>query len=222
MSRAFVTDVLRYPESQFQPLTKAEEAGGIGVTGHKLIPQGAISLTWYHSNSTRVFRDMRFLISEHPIYDVILGTRSIHQNRILDVPNLMVDHCEPNDEPNNVPGGKLARTQLSMLALSNNLTAEEVDRLRLRVNGLRAEVADLRKKNGKKNKDPGVQAKLHEKEKELATTIKQHEKAKRSFQQKRYWDRVKDKASKEELEELTKEWRKDFPPDQEVPELKEA
>lgn len=89
VSKAFVVDVLGYPKSSFQPLTKLEEAGGTGVTGHKLIPQGAIHLTWYYSNSTRVFRDMRFLISEHPMYDLIIGSRSIHQNRILDVPNLM-------------------------------------------------------------------------------------------------------------------------------------
>jgi hypothetical protein len=88
VSKAFVTDVLRFPESLFQSLTKLEEAGGTGVTGHKLIPEGAIYLTWYHGNSTRVFRDMRFLISEHPMYDLIIGSQSIHENRILDVPNL--------------------------------------------------------------------------------------------------------------------------------------
>jgi len=88
VSKAFVTDVLRFPESLFQSLTKLEEAGGTGVTGHKLIPEGAIYLTWYYGNSTRVFRDMRFLISEHPMYDLIIGSQSIHENRILDVPNL--------------------------------------------------------------------------------------------------------------------------------------
>lgn len=48
---------------------------------------------------------MRFLISEHPMYDLIIGSQSIHQNRILDVPNLGVeDHLESNP----VLGGKLA------------------------------------------------------------------------------------------------------------------
>lgn len=110
MSKTFVTDILGYPESSFQPLTKAEEAGGTGVTGHKLVPQAAISLTWYHSKSTRVFRDMRFLISEHPMYDLIIGSPSIHQNRILDVPNLMAGPNLPDivvyDE------GKIASTKL--------------------------------------------------------------------------------------------------------------
>jgi hypothetical protein len=88
VSRAFVVDVLGFTESDFQSLTKAEEDGGTGVTGHKLIPDGAIYLTWYHINSTRVFRDMRFLISEHPMYDLIIGAQSIQKNNILDIPNL--------------------------------------------------------------------------------------------------------------------------------------
>jgi hypothetical protein len=69
-------------------LTKEEEDGGTGITGHKLIPEGAIYLTWYHSNSTRVFRDMRFLMLEHPMHDLVIGARSIQKNNILDVPNL--------------------------------------------------------------------------------------------------------------------------------------
>lgn len=31
---------------------------------------------------------MRFLISEHPMYDLVIGSQSIHENGILDVPNL--------------------------------------------------------------------------------------------------------------------------------------
>jgi len=88
VSRAFLVDVLGYSEADFHKLTKEEEDGGTGITGHTLIPEGAIYLTWYHSNSTRVFRDMRFLVSEHPIYDLIIGAHSIRKNNILDVPNL--------------------------------------------------------------------------------------------------------------------------------------
>jgi hypothetical protein len=91
VSRAFLVDVLGYSEANFQKLTKEEEDGGTGITGHKFIPDGAIYLTWYHGSSTRVFRDMRFLISEHPMYDLIIGAHSIHKNKILDVPNLVND-----------------------------------------------------------------------------------------------------------------------------------
>ncbi|KAH6718708.1 hypothetical protein BKA61DRAFT_474263 [Leptodontidium sp. MPI-SDFR-AT-0119] len=89
VSREFVVGVLGYTKNDFHKLTREEEDGGQGITGHKLIPVGAIYLTWYHSNSTRVFRDMRFLVSEHPMFDLIIGARSIQKNNILDVPNLM-------------------------------------------------------------------------------------------------------------------------------------
>ncbi|KAG9235376.1 hypothetical protein BJ875DRAFT_271799 [Amylocarpus encephaloides] len=90
VSRKFV-EVLGYPESAVSPLTKEEEAGATGVTGHQLIPQGAIHLTWYHKESTRVFRDMRFLLSPNEHFDLIIGAWSIQNDRLLDVPNLMVD-----------------------------------------------------------------------------------------------------------------------------------
>jgi len=89
VSRAFVEE-LGYSESSFHKLTNAEKEGGTGITGHKLTPEGAVYLTWYHNKSTRVFRDMRFLISQHPMYDLIIGARSIQKNNILDVPNLMI------------------------------------------------------------------------------------------------------------------------------------
>lgn len=88
VSRAFLVDILGYSEANFHKLTKEEEDGGIGITGHKLVPEGAVYLTWYHSNSTRVFRNMRFLISENPMCDLVIGAHSIRKNNILDVPNL--------------------------------------------------------------------------------------------------------------------------------------
>jgi len=100
VSRAFLVDALGYSEADFHKLTKEEEDGGTGITGHKLIPDGAIHLTWYHGNSTRVFRDMRFLISEHPMYDLIIGARSIKENNILDVPNLVNGGSGPGIELN--------------------------------------------------------------------------------------------------------------------------
>jgi hypothetical protein len=97
VSRAFAIDVLGYSEADFKSLTKLEEDGGAGVTGHRLIPEGAIYLTWYYNNSTRVFRDMRFLVSKHPMYDLIIGARSIQKNNILDVPNLMAGQEPPEN-----------------------------------------------------------------------------------------------------------------------------
>src|SRR5450756_826486 len=75
VSRDFVLNTLQFPKANFRPLTKEEENGATGITDHKLIPEGAIYLTWYHKKSTRVFRDMRFLISPYQHYDLIIGAR---------------------------------------------------------------------------------------------------------------------------------------------------
>jgi len=90
VSREFVEKVLGFPSSSFRKLTKEEESGGTGITGESHIPQGAINLTWYHNNSTRVFRDMRFLISPAQNCDLIIGAWSIQKDKILDVPCLAV------------------------------------------------------------------------------------------------------------------------------------
>jgi hypothetical protein len=89
VSREFVLNVLQLSEANFQALTKEEAKGATGITDHKLIPEAAIYLTWYHKKSTRVFRNMRFLISPYQHYDLIIGARSIREHNLLDVPNLM-------------------------------------------------------------------------------------------------------------------------------------
>jgi len=91
VSREFVERVLEYPPKRFRKLTKEEERGGTGITGDLHVPEGAIYLTWYHKNSTRVFRDMRFLISPSSDCDLIIGARSIQKDGILNVPCLMAD-----------------------------------------------------------------------------------------------------------------------------------
>ncbi|KAF8855596.1 hypothetical protein BDZ45DRAFT_501641 [Acephala macrosclerotiorum] len=89
VSREFVEDVLGYSVTDFHKLTKEEERGGTAITGDLHMPQGAIYLTWYHRNSTRVFRNMRFLVSPYGGCDLIIGARSIKQDKILNVPCLM-------------------------------------------------------------------------------------------------------------------------------------
>ncbi|CAD6442774.1 f89a6edd-eb62-44db-92fa-ca1b2a8d573b [Sclerotinia trifoliorum] len=89
VSREFVEKVLQYSEANFVSLTAAEKEGGFGVTGHKLVPEGAIYLTWYYDKSTRVFHNMRFLVSPYSQCDLIIGARSIQKDNLLGVPNLM-------------------------------------------------------------------------------------------------------------------------------------
>lgn len=89
VSRDFVENVLEFPSTSFEKLTGEEEMGGTSITGDLHTPLGAIYLTWYHTSSTRVFRDMRFLISPAPYCDMIIGAQSIQKDKILSVPCLM-------------------------------------------------------------------------------------------------------------------------------------
>ncbi|KAH8588937.1 hypothetical protein B0O99DRAFT_692966 [Bisporella sp. PMI_857] len=89
VSRTFVENVLEFPASSFAKLTKDEETHGIGITGDPHIPLGAIYLTLYRNNSTRVFQDMRFLVSPTPNCDLVVGALSIWKDRIFDIPCLM-------------------------------------------------------------------------------------------------------------------------------------
>jgi hypothetical protein len=91
-----VEKVLGFSPSSFEKLTKEEEAGATGITGEPHVPQGAIHLTWYHKNSTRIFRDMRFLISPARHCDLIIGAWSIQKDKILDVPCLAVGNDRPS------------------------------------------------------------------------------------------------------------------------------
>jgi hypothetical protein len=74
-------DVLGYSPSNFSELLYNEKKSEVGITGHTLI--GAIHLTWYTKSSTRVFRDMRFLISPNAVCDLVIGARSIVKDNIL-------------------------------------------------------------------------------------------------------------------------------------------
>lgn len=89
VSYDFVVDVLGMDLSTFKPLNEKEKTGAVGITANRLIPKGAVYLTWYHKNSTRVFRDMRFLVSPSSHFDLVIGAYSIQMNKILDVPNLV-------------------------------------------------------------------------------------------------------------------------------------
>lgn len=152
ISREFVENVLELPASSFENLSKEEERGGTGITGASHIPQGVVHLTWYHKSSTRVFRDMRFLISATSHCDLIIGARSIQKENILSVPCLMVDSRPGITLPR--PGG---HSDEAKMELQNALTRYESE-LKTYVNQ-RNEF----EKGGKKdtrNKLPGIKAKI--------------------------------------------------------------
>jgi len=88
VSRDFLVNVLGYSADEFEKLTPEEERGGYTATETKLVPQGAVYLDWYYGGGTRIYRNMRFLISPFPMCDLIIGSRSIEKHRILAVPIL--------------------------------------------------------------------------------------------------------------------------------------
>ena len=88
-SHEFLEDVLGFGQSSLSLLTE-EEKGPCGTTTGQLDPpEGEINLTWYHQKSTRVYRNMRFLVTSTDRYDMIIGAHSIRSENLLDVPNLM-------------------------------------------------------------------------------------------------------------------------------------
>jgi hypothetical protein len=88
-SRDFVIDVLGYTESDFKPLTGREKDGGLTASGELLIPEGAVNITWHHSNSAKVFRNMRFLVVSKAPCDLVIGSQSINKHKLLLPPNFM-------------------------------------------------------------------------------------------------------------------------------------
>lgn len=93
-SRAFL-EVLGYSESTFGPLSEDEKLGGVDASGNTLLPLGAVNLTWYAPKSTRIFRDVRFLVSPHPHYDLIIGAPFIEKHSLLGPPNLTIARRKP-------------------------------------------------------------------------------------------------------------------------------
>jgi hypothetical protein len=180
VSKAFLVDVLGYTKTDFHTLNKEEEDGGAEITGHKLIPDGAIYLTWYHSNSTRVFRDMRFLISEHPMYDLIIGARSIRKHNILDVPNLVNGGSVGRTDPKKLPTSLSTLQSPSPSIVTDVFIAEKLDTLesvKLRANGEMNNWKDRKddKVADKKNVPPEMEKNLTKWEKEFNDAKKNYE-----------------------------------------------
>jgi hypothetical protein len=154
---------------------------------------------------------MRFLISEHPMYDLIIGSQSIYQNRILDVPNLMDGEY---NVPNKKKGCKLASAQLFIPASTNKLTAERLENLRDTVNEIDAKYAPFLKKveGPKPSKDPKILEQYHILKQEYDIAVQNFNAENRRFQIERYWTKHKEvKGREDKLEELRIEWQNDFP-----------
>ena len=75
---------------EFQDLKSREEPGGTVATGQIHKVKGAVHVSWFHSASPQVFRDMRFLVSESAQVDLVVGTHSIVRHQLISPPNLHI------------------------------------------------------------------------------------------------------------------------------------
>lgn len=52
---------------------------------------GCIRVSWFSETSPKVFNQMRFLVSETADVDLVIGTRSIQKEKLLNPPNFMLE-----------------------------------------------------------------------------------------------------------------------------------
>ncbi|KAI9643502.1 hypothetical protein NHQ30_008121 [Ciborinia camelliae] len=83
VSKQFVESLL---ELNTKPLTRKERHIAQSITEGP-VPEYAVYLTWYHKHSTRVFHNMRFLVTNETPYDLVLGARSIQKDGIMLIPS---------------------------------------------------------------------------------------------------------------------------------------
>lgn len=90
VSKGYLTNVLGFDESNFVELSNEEREGGISASGHTVIPEAAVHLTWYHPKHPRTFNDMRFLVVDSPDFDLVIGEKSIVKHKLLGPPNFAI------------------------------------------------------------------------------------------------------------------------------------
>ncbi|KAF2464167.1 uncharacterized protein BDR25DRAFT_346844 [Lindgomyces ingoldianus] len=91
--------------TQFKSLKPRERNGGIVASGNIHNVSGAIHVSWYHCTSSKVFRNMRFLVSESAPVDMVIGTHSIVRHQLISPPNLFIDiENEPDPDRDELKG----------------------------------------------------------------------------------------------------------------------
>lgn len=96
VSKAFLIEELGFQDSDFNRtgLTEGEKSG-ISASGHPVIPEGWIELTWYPPNCPMPYRNMRFLILENPKFELTICARTIEKHNILSKPFFITSHPGP-------------------------------------------------------------------------------------------------------------------------------
>ena len=87
VSKSFLVEELGVQESEFnrEGLTETEKSGE-SASGHPVIPEGWIELTWHPHNCAMPYRNMRFLVLENPKFELTICARTIEQHKILSKP----------------------------------------------------------------------------------------------------------------------------------------
>jgi hypothetical protein len=85
ISKTFLEEHLGYTSSDYTKLKDSDD--GHSVSGHPVVPEGAVKLTWYHPSSVRIYRDMRFLVLENATHDLVLCAQAIEKHNIVNPPN---------------------------------------------------------------------------------------------------------------------------------------
>lgn len=79
---------------ELDKLKPSEQNGGITMMGGTLMPEGAVHLSWYHSSSAQVFKDMRFLVLANANADLVIGAHSIVKYKLISPPNFWIVNRE--------------------------------------------------------------------------------------------------------------------------------
>lgn len=113
---------------EFQDLKSREEPGGTVATGQIHKVKGAVHVSWFHSTSPQVFRDMRFLVSESAQVDLVIGTHSIVRHQLISPPNLLIEFTPDADPDREKLAGKAANLQTELEDLKDDRKSKGEDK----------------------------------------------------------------------------------------------
>jgi hypothetical protein len=152
--------------TKFDKLTPREQNGGTTVTGDTPRPEGAIRLSWYHSSSAQVFKDMRFLVLANANADLVIGAHSIVKHNLLSPPNFQMRRGLFTI----VPGGMLENHSLSSGALANAWSDPQLEDLNGCIAKCKTRLENLQRrcKPGHQNKELDVKIETAERDLEIA------------------------------------------------------
>jgi hypothetical protein len=93
VSKTFLIEELGFRESEINHAgLKEAEKSGESASGHPVIPEGWIELTWHPPNCPMPYRNMRFLVLGNPRFELTICARTIEKHKILSKPFYLTSH----------------------------------------------------------------------------------------------------------------------------------